>query len=299
MKATSDIPKIFHRQFAPEHWSKLQTLRALLGDPLPTTPNAYEGLDVCLNHQNKVVIFARLAQRVVPHLPKDREELDQTGASRNEYATEFGVLIESMLCEMYSCLDGLGLFLCAVFPKTRRLQHKSNEKLFRLAKENQYGVDFPDTVRLAMGKAYDDWFPRLRNMRRQITHRSGGFFHLDKDNKVVYFHGSLRQKPEIINDVVGVVNVLEERVRSFLEDIADHFVLQLSPKLRLYPCGNYRARIYLRMVAPGTNLNMHSGHCASWNWFEKDPELFCPLARECGAYRRKWPGGDVAALAGI
>jgi hypothetical protein len=270
----------------------------MLGDPLPTTPKAYEGLDICLHHQNKVTTFARLAQRVVPNLPKDREELDQTGASRNEYATEFGVLIESMLCEMYSSLDGLGLFLCAVFPKARRLQHKSNEKLFRLAKENQYSPDFPESVRLAMAKAYNDWFPRLRNMRLQITHRSGGFFHLDKKNKVVYFHGSLRQKPEIIDDVVGVVNGLEEKVRSFLEGIAEYFVLRLAPKPRLYPCGTYRARIYMRMVAPAPTLDVHSGHCASWNWFEKDPELFCPLAKECGAYKRKWPGGDVAALAG-
>ena len=134
MKDSLKIPKIFNLQFAPKHWSKLQTLRVMLGAPLPTTRDAYEGLDICLHHQNKVTTFARLAQRVVPNLPKDREELDQTGASRNEYATEFGVLIESMLCEMYSSLDGLGLFLCAVFPKARRLQHKSNERLFRLAK---------------------------------------------------------------------------------------------------------------------------------------------------------------------
>src|ERR1051326_31392 len=100
MTATKDEPRVFHRQFAPEQWSKLKMLRAMLGEPLPISPNAYEGLDVCLNHQDKVMIFAQLAQRVVLHLPKDREELDRTGASRNRYATEFGVLIESMLCEI-------------------------------------------------------------------------------------------------------------------------------------------------------------------------------------------------------
>jgi len=45
---------------------------------------------------------------------------------------------------------------------------------------------------------------------------------------------------------------------------------------------------------PSPDLTFESGHCASWNWFEKEAEQFCPLAMRCGAYGRKWPGGTTA-----
>src|ERR1051326_5628285 len=104
-----------------------------------------------------------------------------------------------------------------------------------------------------MAKAYDDWFTQLRNMRREITHRAGGFFHLDKENKVVYFQGSMTRKPEIIDDVVSLINTLEAKVRSFIETLAHYFLQQLAPKPRMYPCGTYDARLYIRMVAPEPN----------------------------------------------
>jgi hypothetical protein len=286
----------FHLQFAPEHWSSLQTLRSMLGDPLPTTTRAYEGLDACLHHQNKVVIFARLAQRIVPDLPKDREQLEATGASDNIHSAEFGALLEAMLCEMYSSLDGLAMFLCEAFPRARGLQCKSNEKLFRRAAETGYGDTFPEEVRKLLAEAYGGWFPRLRSMRKQITHSTGGFFYLDKENRITYFHGAMVRRPQIIEDIVGVVNKLEEKVRSFLEQMACYFIAQLAPKPRMYPCGNYRARMYIRMVAPKPDLSFHDGQCVSWEWFEKEPEFFCPLAQQCGAYKNKWLDGYAAAV---
>jgi hypothetical protein len=156
----AELPKIFHLQFTPEHWSQLVRLRALLGKPLPTTRESYQALDACIGHLRKHQVFARIADRIIPSLPKDREELDRYGASRNLHSEEFGALTEAT-------------------------------------------------------------------------------------------------------------------------------------------CGLYRGLLYIRMIEPPPDLNFNSGHCASWNWFEQDSEKFCPLAKQCGAYSRKWPGGHEAALAAV
>lgn len=274
------------------------TLRAMLGDPLPTTPEVYEALDICINRLNKYEVFSRIAARIQSELPKDREELDLLGASRNLNSAEFGVTVEAMLSELYGTCDGIREFLYALFPKTRGVSRKRNETVFRRAHDASYGGEFPEPVRIVLAEAYQSWFPSLRDLRRQIAHKEGGSFHLHPEtNKVVYFHGpSVGRTRLIVDDVMRMVTDYEKAVRATLEAIADHFVKQLAAKPRMYPCGMYLARMYVRMVAPATDLTVHSGHCASWNWFEKDSNLFCPLAKQCGAYQRKWPGGDTAAL---
>ena len=100
----------------------------------------------------------------------------------------------------------------------------------------------------------------------------------------------------IIDDVMEFVCEFEKCVRDTLDSIAAYFLERLAPIPRMYPCGTFLARIYIRMVAPDPNLTIHSGHCASWDWFETEREFFCPLAERCGAYQRKWPGGYAAAV---
>lgn len=299
MSGEKRLPPIFHLDFAPEHWTKLMTLRAMLGDPFPTTPAVYEGLDICLNRLHKYETFSRLAERVIPELPKDREELDRFGASRNLHSAEFGVVVEAMISELYGTCDGVREFLYALFPKVQGVSRKKNETVFRRAHENSYGPDFPADVRLSLADAYRTWFPTLRDLRRQIAHREGGSFHLDESGeKVVYWHGpSVGDKRLIIKDVMNMVKEYEVAVRATLESIAGHFVAQLLPKPRIYLCGLYQARLYMRMVAPTPNLTFNDGHCVSWDWFESEREFFCPLAERCGAYKRKWPGGYAAAMA--
>ncbi len=269
----------------------------MLGEPLPLTRDTYEALDACLGHLRKYQVFARIADRVVPNLPKDREELERYGGSRNLHSEEFGALLEAMLCELYASLDGLRQFLCVVFPKMQGLQNKSNEKLFRRAKERAYGKDFPEPVRVALEAAYNDWFPKLRFLREEITHGTVGFFSFDaKKGTVTYLNSGLgsSRRSFVLEDVVAVVRGNETHVRKLLEDVAEFFLPLITPVPRMYPCGIYLGRLYIRMVTPTSNLTFDSGHCASWNWFEKEAEQFCPLARRCGAYGRKWPSGTTA-----
>lgn len=272
------------------------TLRAMLGDPLPTTPQVYEALDICLNRLHKYDAFSRIADRIRRELPKDREELDRLGASRNLNSGEFGAVVEAMLGELYGTCDGVREFLSAIFPKVQGIPKKKNETVFRRAYEGSYGPEFPEAVRVVLAEAYASWFPSLRDLRTQIAHKEGGFFHLDPvTDKVIYWHGpAVGDKRLIIDDVIQMVTKYEGEVRATLDSIAEHFLKQLLPKPRMYPCGTYLARIYLRMVAPAPDLNFHSGQCASWDWFEKDREFFCPLATQCGAYQRKLPGYAAA-----
>jgi hypothetical protein len=167
----AELPKIFHLQFTPEHWSQLVRLRALLGNPLPTTRESYQALDACIGHLRKYQVFARIADRIIPSLPKDREELDRYGASRNLHSEEFGALTEAMLCELYSSLDGLLNFFQAMYPTMDQLQKmRFASSLFQSAKEGRLSEDSPEPVRVILAAAYAGWFEELRKLRVEITH---------------------------------------------------------------------------------------------------------------------------------
>lgn len=300
----AELPKIFHLQFTPEHWSQLTRLRALLGRPLPRTRESYSALDACLGHLRKYQVFAGIADRIIPNLPKDREELDRYGASRNLNSEEFGALTEGMLCELYSSLDGLLEFFQAIYPAMNSLQKmRFASTLFQSAKDGQLAAGFPEPVRALLATAYANWFEELRKLRREITHGTVGFFSLDeKQQTVTYFNDGLSSTGHNvfhITDIVSVVRNFDSQVRTLLEEIAKFYLAQLLPIPRMYTCGVYRGLIYIRVIEPSPDLNINSGHCGSWDWFEQDPEKICPLAKNCGAYTRKWPGGNAAALKAV
>ena len=300
----TELPKIFHLQFTPEQWSQLVRLRALLGKPLPTTRESCQALDACLGHLRKYQVFARVANRIIPSLPKDREELDRFGSSRNLHSEEFGALTEAMLCELYSSLDGLLEFFQAIYPAMKPLQKmRFASILFQSAKDGELPVDFPESVRALLAVAHTEWFEELRKLRIEITHGTVGFFSLDeKLEAVTYFNDGLSSTGHNvfhIKDIVAVVRNFDNQVRALFEEIAKFYLAQLLPIPRMYTCGLYRGLLYIRMIEPSSDLNFNSGHCASWNWFEQDSEKFCPLAKQCGAYTRKWPGGHEAALAAV
>src|ERR1039457_5167306 len=238
----AELPKIFHLQFTPEQWSQLVRLRALLGKPLPTTRESYQALDACIGHLRKYQVFARVADRIIPNLPKDREELDRYGSSRNLHSEEFGALTEAMLCELYSSLDGLLHFFQAIYPTMERLQKiRFASTLFQSAKEGRLSTDFPEPVRLILAAAYAGLFEELRNLRKKITHGTVGFFSFDeKEETVTYFNDGLSSTGHNvfhIKDIVTVVRNFDNQVRVLFEDIARFYLAQLLPIPRMYTCG--------------------------------------------------------------
>jgi hypothetical protein len=295
----SQNQQIFHLQFAPEHWSNLYYLRAMLGPPLPTTRETYEALDACIGHLQKFNVFGRIAKRIIPNLPKDREELDHCGASRNIHSSELAALLEAMVCELYAALDGFRAFLCAVYPKMQGLQNQSNEKLLRRAKERAYKPSLPEPVNAALGRAYDEWFVKLRKLRSELTHGTPGFCWADTGGSVRYMNEGLGSSTRayVNENILDAVETYREQVTRLLEEVSSHFATLLEPIARVFPCGMFNNRMYLRMVTPKWPMTSADGQCASWNWFEKEPAHLCPLATKCEAYKNRFPGGDVAALA--
>jgi len=299
MKPQPNLPKIFHLRFAPEIWSPLFRLCNFVGLAFPNNRDAYDGLTACEGHLDKVQVLKRIAERLLPELPKDLEELDQRGASRNLNSHEYAALCETIICELYSSLDGLRQFLYGIYRHVRKVQNSSNEKLFRHAKEQVYGPEFSEAIRLELAQAYDTWFPRLRTLRTELTHGKVGSCHLDSQTgKVRYFNDGLgnQRRVFVIEDVVAVLNEYETYVTRLLNAIAAQSFEQVEKKPYFQICGIYLGRIYARMVSPSVNMTFQDGHCASWDWFEQEKAFMCPMISRCSAYKSKWPGGSKAAL---
>jgi len=77
-----------------------------------------------------------------------------------------------------------------------------------------------------------------------------------------------------------------------VESIAAFHFEKLTSVPTFAICGHYKARWYGRMVPPEKDLSFGSGHCLSYDWFEVTDGHFCPMANQCDAYSRKWPGGS-------
>lgn len=181
----------------------------------------------------------------------------------------------------------------------RRVQNSSNGELFERAANNVYGPEFPEDVRILLTAAWNEWFQELRKIRTELTHGCVGTCHLDaKTKQISYFNEGIIDRNIRFKDpdIEEYLRKTERKIRELIESICRFHFLKLDRKPHFAICGWYLARYYARMVSPDSNLNWDDGHCLSYEWFEKTPDLFCPMASRCGAYTRKWPGGLTAAL---
>lgn len=297
----SDLRDVFLLNFMPEQWTSLHKLRYFLGAPLPNDGSVRIGLRDCEQHLSKVQVLWRVAERLRPNLILDREELERIGGTANLHSQELAAVFESIICALYSSLDGLRKFLFGVYRNVKGVQNGSNGKLFDRAQEKQYGPGFSEEIRLLIAEARKSWFLRLREIRTELTHGSTGTCHLDtKTNLVRYFNEGIKREGGnlFLDDIEGLVRTFDGKVRELIHSIAAYFYTQLEPVLQFQICGMYRARWYGRMVAAAPNISSKDGHCLSYDWFEKEPGYFCPLAKQCSAYERKWPGGSASASGG-
>ncbi len=294
---SSELPNVFLLQFAPEQWTPLRKLRYFLGPPLPPDGNVRIGLRDCEQHLDKVEVLWRVADRLRPNLALDREELDRFGGTSNLHSQELAAVYESIICALYSALDGLRTFIFGLYRNVPRVQNGSNGKLFDRAAGKEYGPAFSEEIRVLLAEARDSWFLRLREIRTELTHGSTGTCHLDKATKEVrYLNEGVKRDGGafFLDDIEGVLRTFDRQVRELVYSIAAHFFPQLEPTPQFHMCGMYRGRWYGRMVAAAPDVSFADGHCLSYDWFEKESGYFCPLAGRCPAYERKWPGGSAA-----
>jgi hypothetical protein len=270
----------FFIDFLPERWNSLTRFLKLVGPPFPTSPGVLSGAHAASGHLSKYDLLADLANRLAPHLSEDLEELHREGFTPAVRSREFAALTETLICTLYSALDGLRDTLYEAYRKVSGVQRKSTKELFKRAAEKTYGPGFPEATRVPLAEAHGTWFPRLREIRIAVTHGETGFCHLDtKTTHIAYLHGRLKS-----DDIVAEVNADAVAVRKLIEEVFSHLCTLLEPIPRKVICGTYKARFYEREVIPGPGLTFASGRCLSRKWFETESGRECPLRTSCGAY---------------
>ena len=179
----------------PERWSTTQKLLGFLGPPYPTKGYIRDGLETCEAHLHKVEVLRRIALKLRPDLPKDRAQLEEIGASQQHHSQEFAAICETIICELYSVLDGLRTFIYGAYRHVQRVQNESNERLLKRAADNVYGPGIPEEICAFLAGAYNTWFPHLRNLRKELTHGSVGFCDLDQTTDLVrYFNEGIKEE---------------------------------------------------------------------------------------------------------
>lgn len=282
----------FLLQFAPDQWSASTKLLKFLGPPFLVNRQTEEAIQSCIDHSRKYEVLASLANRIQPTLLDDVHELEQHGYTPARRSSEFAAVVETMVCELYSVLDGIRNSIFWLLPGCRGVQKKSTSQLFSRAALKSYGSEFPETIRLALAIANEDWFSGLRRFRTAFTHGGLGSCHIDKQTELVsYMNSSLGDAAttHTIPDFVTVVVTLAEAVFSLQNTIFDNLYSQLQPAASQQFCGIYKGRMYTRQVIPLIDLNRGSGVCTSRSWFAEEPEFWCPRSNSCEAFSRPVP----------
>ena len=185
----SGFPEKFLLLFNPEHWPAVQQFRHFIGPPYTVNGELVTGTRAAEGHHEKFLVLAGLANRLQETLVEDLIELDQEGHTPASRSREFAALTETLICELYSCLDGIRRVLFAVYKGVRGVQNKSTKKLFALAHANTYGPEFPEEIRSCLAASYVTWFSRLRLIRTELTHGDVGRCHLTSQGGVItYMH---------------------------------------------------------------------------------------------------------------
>lgn len=275
----------FLMQFQPAHWTPAGKFLQFLGPPFNRTRALNEAIRSCTDHIRKYETFAELA----PKLALDRDELETQGYSPASRSRQFAALIEVLVCELYSVLDGLRYTTFHIYRKVRGVQSGSTSKLFSKASERSYGREFPEPLLALLDAANSSWFLCLRRLRTAFTHGGLGSCSLSQDRTVIsYMNPSLGTDDlaHVIPDIVAHLNALATSVFKLTHDFFEYHYGQLEQIDSDQFCGFYRGRGYMRRAKPEPNIGWDSGVCASRVWFDSEPGFRCPLANECAAYHR-------------
>ncbi len=280
--------------FRPALWSPLERFQTFPGEPFQHIREMCRGAKTVSDHLGKFEVLAGLVNRLAKEMHLDDAELQARGYTPAVHSKEYAAIVESLITTLYSALDGLRQTIFWGYRNVRRVQNKSNERLFRYATDKEYGEEFPGPIREALADANANWFPELRRIRTELTHNEIGHCHWDpKTDKITYLHGGLgiARRAHIIEDVPKVLTDMYSNVNGLVQSVFEFLAEQLWPSERVVICGYYRGRIYQRRVALTPDITFDSGTCESRQWFDKpeEQENKCPLRGYCGAYARVGP----------
>ncbi|MFM2315221.1 MAG: hypothetical protein RLZZ04_4497 [Cyanobacteriota bacterium] len=278
----------FRLKYAPEYWDYVTRFAKWYGEPFKNTDDLSKGLSTITGHRDKFQTLAEQANRLVPEIVQERNLFDEQGYSNGNKAREFTCTIETLICELYSCLDGLRTSIHSIYRDVQGVQKKSTEKLFRKAAEEKYGDGFPSEINTFLKTAYENWYLDLRRIRVELTHGRVGSCSMQDDQKISYIHQGLgsQERAFVIDDIIDWVNRHENHVNLLLNTICKFWFEQLEPREVLEPCGLYQGRGLVRAIEITEPINQDSGLCGFRHAFEEEPGWACPLRHTCGAYER-------------
>lgn len=270
--------------FNPKQWSNIIKFSKFFGKPFTKDAKIYSGVQISLSHIDKCENLINLTNSILPGLDIDEQEVQSNGYSSAKYSKMIAALYETIICELYSILDGLRITIHGIYKGIEKVQLGSVKKMFERAKNNEYGYNFPVEINDLLSNAYDSWYKELRKLRVEFTHGEVGGIHKDKD-QINYFHRS-RGPKGVIKSIDIKINKFLEEILDFLDDIYDYFYKELDVIEKEIVCGFYKGRCYQRIVKPENILTFDSGICMSKNWFEKNENFKCPMRKTCGAYTK-------------
>ena len=293
------MPIEFGVIFAPSTWSAIERFRKFVGPPFKSERDLRKGVNTTAGHLHKFEVLAGLANKLAPTLAEDNAELEERGHTPAARSKEYAAVVETLICSLYSAIDGIRLAIYGVYKGIAKVQKGSNGELFENAHDKKYGAGFPEPIRVALAEAQADWFPTLRKYRTELIHGEVGSCHLDKaSGNIRYMHTGLGSaaRAMVIEDIVAELVRLHKAVYCLAESVYGYLYRQLDQITHRTVCGFYKGRMYEREVTPEPDVSFQSGVCRSLSWFENQPGYECPLRTCCGAYARaKHPGPQPPA----
>ena len=272
--------------FAPDQWTPVRRFGQFIGPPFTDRETA-KGTRAAASHLEKFDTLAALATRLASNLALDNSQLGQEGYTPAIHGREFAALMEVLVCELYSALDGVRRALYGAYRDVAGVQNTSTLKLFKRAQDNAYDSAFPEEIRVALASASQTWFPTLRGFRTEVTHGHTGSCYLDATSgNISYIHDGLGTPThaKVVPDIVGHINATAKEVRGLVDTVFTHLYSRLEQSDKRIMCGIYKGRMYERLVNPELGLTFDAGQCLSRSWFEQEPGLECPLRTRCRAY---------------
>jgi hypothetical protein len=290
------LPTVF--TYVPHMWDYIDRFDRWHGAPFSDSWALSNGLKTITGHRNKFQALAERATSLVPELIEERQLFNRQRYSCGSKVREFTAISETLICELYSCLDGLRNTIHAIYEPVKGVQKKSTDKMFKNAVEKKYGNGFPPEIYGWLKAAYDDWFPELRRLRVELTHGRVGNCSIKADLSISYVHHGLGSTSDndvfIIDNMIDWINSHANHVNILLNTICKFWFDQLEPREVIETCGVHQGRLIIRAIEITEPVSRDSGLCLFRHVFEEEPEWACPMRDSCAAYERV--GGDSRAV---
>lgn len=273
------------RVFAPEQWGEIVFFKKFHVGTHKLKPDAQKALGGVSNHFKKASILYGLAVRLLPNLQIDEQELSATGHTPASNSAELAAVVEEVFTELYASVECARKVVTDIYRGVSKLPTDSTRKFFLRIQNDEVGAAFPSELGALIKSC--DWYEGLRKIRDELTHADIGHCNLERGTEfVTYMHTGLNANgsPLIVQNVMGHLDGLANRVNGFLGGVFHFLNGQLMPVEIDEVCGLFFGRIYMRKLPLESPLNFHTGRCESFRWFENVEGCRCPMADNCGAY---------------